>query len=111
MRATRRTTRNVGEKRSDAMNENHGEHVYRTMLERKIAFLPKRTEEEVMREIEEGSFNSFVGASSLQPLSESEAAAMNAYLENVRANVVPVTVEQVIKRERMAVEARKLFVF
>ncbi|MBN3761113.1 hypothetical protein [Burkholderia sp. Ac-20365] len=56
-----------------------------------------------------GIFAKMVSVPSLRPLDEADSARMSAYLQQVRDDVVPVIVKQVIEREKRAVEARKLF--
>jgi hypothetical protein len=58
----------------------------------------------------EGLFEKMVGVPGLQPLDQKEAAELDAYLENVSTNVVPVIVRQVTEREKRAVEARMMFI-
>ncbi|MGF6440288.1 hypothetical protein [Paraburkholderia youngii] len=64
-----------------------------------------------MREIESDTFKDFDGVPGLRPLTETEAAELDAYHEHVRDHVVPVIAAKVSQREKDAVEARKLISF
>lgn len=55
-------------------------------------------------------FDRFVGVPNLQPLSEKDQAELDAFFKHMKEKVVPQIVEDVRRRERNAVEARKIFI-